>query len=102
LKSTAPSAGTIPTDEHDDHEEEAPGKFSPMKEHKMRKRNAAADEIDALFDDLIGWKVVRGKLDVDPTPAPASTKSQTRAKGEKGRAWKGSGYTLTSGPSWMR
>jgi hypothetical protein len=30
LKSTAPSAGAVPTNEHGDREEEVPRKFSPM------------------------------------------------------------------------
>ena len=80
LKSTAPSEGTVPTNKHHDREEEAPGKSSPAKERKRRKRSAAADEIDALFDDVIGRKIVRGEMDVDPAPAPAFPKSKTMAK----------------------
>jgi len=80
LKSTAPSEGTVPTNEHDDREEEAPGKSSPAKERKKRKRSTAADEIDVLFDDVIGWKIVRGELAVDPAPVPAFLKSKTKAK----------------------
>jgi len=84
LKSTAPSAGTIPTNEHDDREEEeeAPGKPVPVKVRKKRKRSAAADEIDALFDDVIGRKIVggHGALDVDPAPVPAFLKSKTKAQ----------------------
>jgi len=80
LKSTAPSEGTVPTNQHDDREEEAPGKSSPAKERRKRKRSAAADEIDALFDDVIGRKIVRGEMDVDPAPAPAFPKSKMKAK----------------------
>jgi len=80
LKSTAPSEGTAPTNQHDDREEEAPRKSSPAKERKKRKRSAAADEIDVLFDDVIGRKVVRGEMNVDPAPAPAFPKSKMKAK----------------------
>jgi len=80
LKYTVPSAGTVPTDEHDGREEETPGKSSPAKERRKRKRSAAADEIDALFDDVIGRKIVRGEMDVDPAPAPAFPKSKMKAK----------------------
>ena len=80
LKSTAPSEGTVPTNEHDDREEEAPRKSSPAKKRKRRKRSAAADEIDALFDCVIRRKIVRGKMDVDPAPAPAFPKSKMKAK----------------------
>jgi len=80
LKSTAPSEGTVPTNQHDDRDEEAPGKSSPAKERKTRKRSAAADEIDPLFDDVIGRKIVRSEMDVDPAPAPAFPKSKMKAK----------------------
>jgi hypothetical protein len=98
LKYTAPSAGTVPTNEHDDREEEAPGKSSPVKVLEKRKRGAAADEIDVLFDDVIGRRFVRGALDV----SPALRLRSGRPRREKGRARKGSGHTLTSEPSWMR
>jgi hypothetical protein len=46
---------------------------------KKRKRSAAAmDEIDALFDDAIGRKVVRSALESVPSPAPAVMKSVTK------------------------
>jgi hypothetical protein len=46
---------------------------------KKRKRSAAAvDEIDALFDDAIGRKVVRSALESVPAPAPALVKSVTK------------------------
>jgi hypothetical protein len=45
---------------------------------KKRKRSAAAvDEIDALFDDAIGRKVVRSALESVPAPVPAVVKSVT-------------------------
>jgi hypothetical protein len=102
LKPTAPSVGTVPINKHDDREEEALRKSSPVKERKKHKRGAAADEIDVLFDDVIRQKVVRGTLDVAPAFVPAFLKSKTKAKEGEGRARKGSGYTLTSEPSWMR
>ena len=102
LKSTAQSAVRVPTNEHDDREEETQGKSSPAKERKNRKRSAAADEIDVLFDDVIGWKIVRGELAVDPAPAPAFVKSKMKAKEGERQSEEGSGYTLTSGPSWIR
>ena len=55
------------------------GTSSPEKERrrKKRKRSAAAtDEIDALFDDAIGRKVVRSAL--EPAPASASVKAETK------------------------
>jgi hypothetical protein len=36
------------------------------------------DEIDALFDDAIGRKVVRSALESVPAPAPALVKSSTK------------------------
>jgi hypothetical protein len=100
LKPTAPSAGTVPTNKHDDREE-ALRKSSPAKERKKHKRSAGTDETDTLFDDVIGRKVVRGALDVASAPVPAFLKSKTKAKEGEGRARKGLGYTLTSEPSWM-
>ena len=86
LKYTVPSAGTVPTDEHDGREEETPGKSSPVKELEKRKRGAAPDEIDALFDDVIGRKAVRGAPDVAPAPAPAFRRSKTKAKEGEGQS----------------
>ncbi len=46
---------------------------------RKRKRSAAAvNEIDELFDDAIGRKIVRSALDLTPAPAPALVKSETK------------------------
>ena len=85
---SSPSTATAPTNNGRDGREEQVEKSSPARQRKKRKRNAAADEIDALFDDAIGRKVVRGALDPAPTPAPGLPKSKTKGKakkGEKGR-----------------
>ena len=67
---------------HDDCEEQAE-KPSPARQRKKRKRNAAADEIDTLFDDAIGRKVVRGALDLAPTTTLVLPKSKTKGKARR-------------------
>jgi len=63
-----------------DPEGDDAGMSSPAEKrhgHKKRKRGAAAaDEIDALFNDAIGRKVVRSAL--EPTPTPALVKSEAQ------------------------
>jgi hypothetical protein len=80
LKATAPSAIVVDPDNKEDHDEVPEGDetSSPEKERrrKKRKRRAAAmDEIDALFDDTIGRKVMRSTL--EPAQASAPVKAQT-------------------------
>jgi hypothetical protein len=86
LKATVPSVVTVtPTNDNEHHdagpEEDDTGTSSPAKRErgrKKRKRSAAAvDEIDALFDDAIGRKVVRSALESVPAPAPALVKPVT-------------------------
>jgi hypothetical protein len=68
--------------EHHDADPKDAGTSSPaerVRGRKKRKRSAAAvDEIDALFDDAIGRKVVRNALESVPAPAPALVKSVTK------------------------
>jgi hypothetical protein len=88
LKTTTPTR-----DECDDREGEQPEavaeKSSPARERKKRKRSAATDEIDELFDDAIGRKVVRSALPMDnlvpPSPAPTLPKSKKREGSSKER-----------------
>jgi len=85
---SSPSKATAPANNWRDDREGQAENSSPSRQRKKRKRNAAADEIDALFDDAIGRKVVRGALDLAPTPAPVLPKSKTKGKekaGEKGK-----------------
>jgi len=89
LKSSATSPATatasITNKEHDDeHEEEEAGKSSPARERKKRKRkrSAVADEIDALFNGVVGRKLVRGAL--DPASVPALPKAKTKTKTKEG------------------
>ena len=88
LKSTAQSAGTVPTNEHDDREEETQGKSSPAKERKKCKRSTAADEIDALFSNVVEPKVLQGALDLAPSPAPPFPKYKMKAKEGEGQGEK--------------
>jgi hypothetical protein len=75
-----------PTNDNEHHDADPEGgdagTSSPAKRvrgRKKRKRSAAAvDEIDALFDDAIGRKVVRNALESVPAPAPALVKSVTK------------------------
>ena len=81
LKAAAPSAVAADPDNNKHHDEvlEVDETSSPEKERrrKKRKRRAAAmDEIDALFDDTIGRKVVRSALESAQVPAPV--KAQTK------------------------
>jgi hypothetical protein len=84
LKATAPSAVAVAPDNNNKHLKEEPeggevGTSSPERERrrKKRKRSAAAtDEIDALFDDAIGRKVVRSAL--EPAPVTAPVKAETK------------------------
>ena len=75
-----------PTDDNEHHdavpEGDDAGTSSPAERgrgRKKRKRSAAAvDEIDALFDDVIGRKVVRSALESVPALAPALVESVTK------------------------
>jgi len=87
LKAIAPSVVAVaPTNDNEHHdadpEGDDAGTSSPAERgrgRKKRKRSAAAvDEIDALFDDAIGRKVVRSALESVPAPAPALVKSVTK------------------------
>lgn len=87
LKATSPSVVAVaPTNDNEHHDADAEGDdagtSSPAERgrgRKKRKRSAAAvDEIDALFDDAIGRKVVRSALESEPAPAPALVKSVTK------------------------
>ena len=87
LNATArPVVAVAPTNDNEHHNVDPEGddaKMSPPaeREHgrKKRKRSAAAvDEIDALFDDAIGRKVVRSALESVPAPAPAVAESLTK------------------------
>ena len=85
---TSPSAVAIATDDkRDDSDGEAGRSFpAPAKERKKRKLSTAADEIDTLFDDAIGQKVVRSALELPIAPASAPPKSkQGRGQVAKGR-----------------
>jgi hypothetical protein len=87
LKIAATSAATasLTNREHnDEHEEEGAGKSSPAKDRKKRKRKRSADEIDVLFDGVVGRKLVRGALDTASEPASASAlpkKTKTKEGG---------------------
>jgi len=87
LNTSAPPVVAVPTNKEDDNrEEEEAGKCSPARERKKRKRSVATDEIEALFNDVIGRKVVRGALDPAPVPVRASPKSTTKAKEGEGQS----------------
>ena len=86
LKATAlPVVAVAPTNYNEHHDVEPggddAGSLSPAEKgrgRKKRKRSAAAvDEIDALFDDAFGQKVVRSALEL-PAPAPTPVKSLTK------------------------
>ena len=84
LKDTTLSVITVaPTKRHDaDPEGDDAGTSSHAERGRGRKKRnrsaAAADEIDALFDDAIGRKVVRSALESVPVPVPALMKSATK------------------------
>jgi nucleolar protein 9 len=84
LKATAQSLVAVaPTNDNEHHDVDPAvddvGTSSPAERgrgRKKRKRSAATvDEIDALFDDAIGRKVVRSAV---PEPAPALQQSVTK------------------------
>ena len=55
------------------------GASSPERERRRKKRKRSAnatDEIDALFNDVIGRKVVRSAL--EPAPVTAPVKAETK------------------------
>jgi hypothetical protein len=97
LKATAQSVTAVTSANDDQHHVDPEGgnTSSPAEtgyKRKKRKRSAAAvDEIDALFDDAIGRKVVlRSGLESDPAPAPAVVKSMTKNAElvlKQGRGW---------------
>ena len=74
------ATASLTNKEHDNEHEEEAGKSSPARERKKRKRKrgAEADEIDALFNGVIGKKLVRGAL--DPASKPASVPALPKAK----------------------
>ena len=84
LKATAPTAVVVAPENNNGHLKEEPeggevGTSSPEKERrrKKRKRSAAAtDEIDALFDDAIGRKVVRSALESALVTAPVKAETK--------------------------
>ncbi|KAI0274347.1 armadillo-type protein [Russula aff. rugulosa BPL654] len=81
LQATTPSVVAVaPTNDNEHHNVDLEeGDTSPAerrRRRKKRKRSAAAvDEIDALFDDAIGRKVVRSALGSVPAPEPSVVKS---------------------------
>jgi nucleolar protein 9 len=82
LQATTPSVVAVaPTNDNEHHsvDLEEGDTSSPAergRRRKKRKRSAAAvDEIDALFDDAIGRKVVRSALGSVPAPEPSVVKS---------------------------
>jgi nucleolar protein 9 len=89
-KATAPSAVA---DHHDeDPEGDGAGTSSPERGRgrKKRKRSAAeADEIEALFDDAIGRKVVRSALEPVPAPAVKSETLRANLRSKQGRGEQG-------------
>ena len=98
LKATVVAAApTIDDNEHHDADPEGDdaGTSSPAergRRRKKRKRSATAvDEIDALFDDSIGRKVVRSALEPVPAPAPAMVKSATKKADLKLKQGRGRG-----------
>jgi hypothetical protein len=80
VQSVATATASLTEKDYDDGHEGEEGESSPAKERKKRKRKRgdAADEIDALFDDVIGRKIVRVAL--DPVPELASVSSPPKAK----------------------
>jgi hypothetical protein len=74
LKATAPSSVTVHHNEDPKGDEAGTSSPERGRGRKKRKRSAAAaDEIDTLFDEAIGRKVVRSALE----PATALAKSGT-------------------------
>lgn len=84
------ATATLDERDHSDGEEAGRPFPAPARERKKRKRSTAADEIDTLFDDAIGRKVVRSALElpVDPASAPPKSKQGRGQGGERvdGRA----------------
>jgi hypothetical protein len=84
----ATATASLTEKDYDDDQEgkEGESSSSPVKERKKRKRKRgdAADEIDALFDDVIGRKIVRGALDPVPEPASVSAPLKAKTKAEEG------------------
>jgi hypothetical protein len=87
LKATAPSVVAVALIDDNEHHDANPegddtGTTSCAERgrgRKKRKRSATAvDEIDSLFDDAIGRKVVRSALESVPTPTPALVESVTK------------------------
>jgi len=79
-----PAIATATNDECDGSDGEQAGRSfpAPARERKKRKRSTAADEIDTLFDDTIGRKVVRSALELPVAPASVPPKSkQGRGQG---------------------
>jgi len=86
VKATASSVVAVGPTNYNEHHDVEPGGAdagtlsSAEKERgrKKRKRSAAAvDEMDVLFDDAFGRKVVRSALEL-PGPGPAPVKSLTK------------------------
>ncbi|KAH9991655.1 ARM repeat-containing protein [Russula compacta] len=83
-KSTAPSAVAAPT--NSEHKEEVARECSPPRGYKKRKRSTAADEIDALFENVIGRKVVRSTLEPAASFTPPKSKTKQKEDGGQGGA----------------
>ncbi|KAI9511254.1 armadillo-type protein [Russula earlei] len=83
---TVPSAVVAPIVEEDEPEGEKAGESSSGKKRKKRRRNAASDEIDALFEDMMGRKVVRSALKAGPVPVPLESKTKAREGGQGNEA----------------
>jgi hypothetical protein len=87
LKATAPSVVAVALIDDNEHHDANPegddtgttSRAERGRGRKKRKRSATAvDEIDSLFDDAIGRKVVRSALESVPTPTPALVESVTK------------------------
>ena len=85
LKATALPVAAVGPSNDEQHNMDPP--VERGRGRKKRKRSAAAvDEIDALFDDAIGRKVVRSALESVPAPAaPAVVKSEADLTLKQGR-----------------
>ena len=85
MKTTVPSAVVVALtdDEHHDVDSEGDevGMLSPERgrvRKKHKRSTVAVDEIDMLFDDAIGWKVVWSALESVPAPGPDFVKSMSK------------------------
>jgi hypothetical protein len=86
LKATAPSSVTVHHNEDPKGDEAGTSSPERGRGRKKRKRSAAAaNEIDTLFDEAIGRKVVRSALEPATAPAKSGTMkaSSTLKQGQK-------------------